>query len=111
MLMFESFEDILCYNYYYQVEEWVMAQFRKRKKKQQNYFEFIEEFAVNHITHRNRKYGECEEEWRQLKLMLDNKLYQHKHEGADFPHREILILLDQALLLEYEGAHIPNLLR
>ena len=111
MLMFECFEDLLCYNYHYPVEEWVMCNFRKRKKKQQTYFEFMEEFAIEHITHRNRKYGEFEDEWRHLKLMLSNQLYQYKHKGADFPHLQILILLDQSLLLEYDGAHIPNLLR
>ena len=111
MQVFESFDDILCYNYYYPVEEWVMINFKKRKKKQQDYFQFVEEFALNHITHKVRKYGEFEEEWRHLKLMLSGQLYNYKQKGAPFPHLEILILLDQALLLEFEGAHIPNLLR
>ena len=108
--IFDSFEDILCYNYYYPVEEWVMVNFKKRKNKKQDYFQFLEEFALNHISRKKRVYGE-EEEWRHLKLMLAGQLHNYKHRGADFPHLEILILLDQALLLEYEGAHIPNLLR
>ena len=110
VLIFESLDDVLNYTYTYPVEEWVMGEFRKRKKMQQNYFEFVEEFTLNHITYGDRKYGELEEEWRHLKLMLARQLY-NCHRGNDFPHLEILILLDQALLLKHEGAHIPNLLR
>ncbi|MBE6037140.1 MAG: hypothetical protein E7223_06000 [Clostridiales bacterium] len=112
--MFEGYdclEEVLDYEHFYPVGEWLMENFKKRINHEQAYFGFAEEFARSHIAAGCRKYGETESEWGQLQGTLAELLRQHKEEGRDFPHREILILLDQALLLEHEGHAIPNLIR
>ncbi len=105
----ENFEDILSYDYVYPVEEWVMAQFRKRVKKNQSFLEFLEEFALMHITHGAKQHRE-DEDWQRLRLLLVGRLYDYKQTG-DFPTYALFILLDQALILEHDGHPIPNLLR
>lgn len=110
MRMIECLEDVLSYEFTYPVDEWVMLHFRKRKNRNQDYFEHLEEFALNHITYGERKHGEVEEEWRHLKMLLAGQLCDYKR-GYPFPTINILILLDQALILEHEGFPIPNLLR
>lgn len=108
--MIKDFDDILCYNCHYPVEEWVMVQFRKRPNKKLDYFEFLQEFTTNQILSGVRKYGEVEVEWYTLKNLLQNQIEQYYHTQY-FPTYNFYILLDQTLLLEHQGNHIPNLLR
>ena len=109
-MVIEDFESILSYEYHYPVEEWVMQQFRKRKNKNLTYFEFIQEVTTTQILQGVRKYGEFEIEWYTLKRLLQEQITEYNHTKY-FPTCNFFILLDQALLLEHEGAYIPNLLR
>mgnify|MGYP003289946425 CR=1 FL=1 len=109
-MVIENFEDILCYNYHYPVEEYSMVQFRKRKNKKLTYFEVLQELTTTHILVGIRKYGEFEVEWYTLKRLLQEQIENYNHTQY-FPTANFHILLDQALLLEHEGNPIPNLLR
>ena len=106
--MLYDFEE---YNFTYPVEEWLMCNFRHRLNTDLNYFQFAEEFAVNHVAAGKRKYGEFEQEWGRLRALLISQLALYKSEGLPFPFQNILIILGQALIHEYEGYPIPNLLR
>ena len=109
-MVIQDLESILCYNYTYPVEEYSMAQFRKRKNKSLTYFEVLQELVTTHILTGVRKYGEFEVEWFTLKRLLQEQLTEYHHTNY-FPTCNLHILLDQALILEFEGHHIPNLLR
>ena len=106
--MIDCFEG---YEFTYPVEDWLMCNFRRRLNTNLDYFQFAEEFAVNYIAAGRRKYGEYEQEWGRLRALLMSQLVLYKSEGLPFPFHNILIILDQALILEYEGYLIPNLLR
>ena len=110
MVLFQSFDDLLSYELHYPVEEWVMIQFKRRQNKKLDYFQFLQEFTSNHIGTGFRKYREFEEEWFALKRLLQEQIDNFNQTGY-FPTYNFLILLDQALLLEHEGNHIPNPLR
>ena len=103
--------DFKKYSFTYPVEDWLMRNFRHRLNTDLNYFDFIEDFAVNHITAGKRKYGEFEQEWERLRELLISQLARYKSKDLPFPFHNVLIILDQALVLEYEGYPIPNLLR
>ena len=109
-MIVRNFEDILSYECHYPVEEWTMVQFRRRRNKTLTYFEFLKEFTTYQIMQGVRKYGEFEIEWLNLKNLLREQIGEY-HKTNYFPTNNFYILLDQALLLEYEGNHIPNLLR
>ena len=109
-VIIRDFEDILSYECHYPIDEWVMVQFRKRINRKHTYFEFLQEFTTNQILSGVRKYGEFEEEWYNLKRLLEEQIEQY-HQTDYFPTYNFHILLDQALLLEHEGNPIPNLLR
>ena len=110
VMVLQDFNDVLCYNCHYPVEEYSMVQFRKRKNKNLSYFEVLQELVTTHILTGIRKYGEVEVEWYTLKRLLQEQIDKYYHTQY-FPTYNFYILLDQALLLEYEGHHIPNLLR
>ena len=108
-MILDEYVDIYDYDYHYPVEDWVMQEFKKRSKREQNFVEFLQEFALTHITH--GVYHNSEDaDWRRLKLLLMGRLYEYNI-GLEFPTREVFILLDQALLLEHDGNPIPNLIR
>lgn len=109
-MIIKDFENLLSYECVYPVDEWVMVQFRKRKNKNLNYFEFLLQFTTDYINVGVRKYGEFEDEWYNLKRLLQEQT-DFYHQFNYFPTYRFHIILDQALILEYEGNHIPNLLR
>ena len=106
--MIDCFEG---YEFTYPVEDWLMCNFRRRLNTNLDYFQFAEEFAVNYIAAGMRKHGEFEQEWAHLRAQLISQLVLYKTEDLLFPLQNILVILDQALFLEYEGYPIPNLLR
>ena len=106
--MLYHFEE---YEFTYPVEEWVMCNFRRRLNKDLNYFQFAEEFAVNHIAAGTRKYRQSEQGWGRLRTLLISQLAIYKAQDLPFPFHNILVILDRALVLEFEGKPIPNLLR
>ena len=108
-MILDDYVDVYSYEYHYPVEEWMMQQFRKRPNREQNFIDFLQEFALSHITYGVHHNAE-DEDWHRLKILLMGRLYDYKI-GQCFPTREIFILLDQALLLEHDGNAIPNLIR
>ena len=109
-VMLHSFADLLSYELHYPVEEWVMQQFKRRPNKKMNYFEFLTAFVSQQVHIGVRKHGEVEKEWYELKRLYMEQIDAYNN-GAIYPTYNMYILLDQCLLLEHEGQHIPNLLR
>ena len=108
-MILEGYIDIYSYEYTYPVEEWVLQEFKKRPKKQQDFLEFLKEFATTHITY-GANHNREDTDWHRLKVLLIGRLYEYQQTG-EFPTRAIFILLDQALILDHDGNPIPNLLK
>lgn len=115
-MVFDNFEDVLSYEYKYPVDLWLVKEFKKVKHYDpgeligDDFKEFILEFTEGVIKRGKRKYGEVEHEWRLLWLhfISQRKLYR---DTRTFEYSHFLIILDQCLILEHEGQHIPNLLK
>ena len=106
-----DFDKLIGYEFHYPVEDWVKQQHKKHKAYQQSFrteqglHNFLLWFTEGLLIRGHNLYGETEQEW----SILVAQFIEIK-DAKPFPYSSLLILIDKAIILEFEGYNIPNLL-
>lgn len=110
--------NIGSYTYTYPVKEIIEKAYRRTlnpnlAEDDNRFFAFTVAYVENEILRGHRKYHEFEQKWETLKFHIQEveENFCKPEEEDRYPYMAELagILLDQALLLLWEGNPIPNL--